>query len=187
MTYVVRRVGLRVSPHDRHAVKHSLHVGEGLTSLQPARLAGVVGVSDELPPPHQLSPEAALGEAVARSVGAILDGLLRVPHSAHASYGRRTRRSFCGAGVGSARPGGLTQTQLGDRALGISQQHVSLLENDRRCPSSALARALVELLDLDAVTTRLLDVAAVPNVGRCYGVDRAEREKAWRVVHGRGI
>jgi len=46
----------RPSRHDGYAVEHDLHVGEGLTPLQPARLAGVVGVSDESRPPHELSP-----------------------------------------------------------------------------------------------------------------------------------
>src|SRR5262249_25557057 len=61
------------SPHDGQAVEHGLHVGEGLTLFQPARLAGVVGVSGELPPPDELSPEASPGKAVASGHGARLD------------------------------------------------------------------------------------------------------------------
>jgi hypothetical protein len=60
---------------------------------------------------------------------------------------------------------------------------VSYLENGQRCPSAAVARTLASLLDLDELTKRRLDAAAVPGVGRCLGTDPGERAKAWRVVH----
>jgi hypothetical protein len=60
-------------PYDRHTVEHTFHVRERLTLFQPARLAGVVGVSDELPPPDELSPEGTPGETVASGLSAVLD------------------------------------------------------------------------------------------------------------------
>jgi transcriptional regulator with XRE-family HTH domain len=80
---------------------------------------------------------------------------------------------------------GVTQTELADH-LGVTQAMVSYLEHGRRCPSTAVARGLMALLDLDELTLRLLEVAAVPGVGRCLGSDPREREKAWRVIHRRG-
>jgi hypothetical protein len=47
--------------------------GEGLTLLQPARLAPLVGVVDQLPPPDELAVEASPAESVARGCGAPLD------------------------------------------------------------------------------------------------------------------
>jgi transcriptional regulator with XRE-family HTH domain len=77
---------------------------------------------------------------------------------------------------------GLTQQLLAD-LVGVTQAHVSYLETGQRCPSTAVARVLVDMLDLDEITLRRLDAAAVPNVGRCLGVGLREREKAWRFIH----
>jgi len=88
------------SPHDHEAIEHTLHVREGLTPLQPARLAGVIGVGAELPPPHELSSQASPGEAVTSCLGAFLDlGAGVTAHSVIVGAARQSARSRARAAI----------------------------------------------------------------------------------------
>lgn len=50
-------------------------------------------------------------------------------------------------------------------AVGINHGYLSRLERGQRCPSIAVADALIYTLDLDRETSRQLLEYAVPNVG----------------------